>query len=786
MSIRKILSISNMAVFNSFDWNKTVRGYKGNNILEFKRLNIIYGRNYSGKTTLSRIVRALKTNTISDKYLNAQFQIEIDGDGLISNKNLNAHSQIIRVFNKDFIKENLRFLVDENEDVQAFAILGDKNIEIESEIKKREAELGSEESMTGLLGEQKTRLTNYTKARSIAEKERKELENLLIRKANDEIKKNPDYKDVNYNVLKIKNDIEKILSKTFKDIEPEEISTLKKLLNEEPKSKIPEKTVKSLDFEEIQRKAKLLVEKKIVLSNPIQELLEDSLLESWVRSGISLHKGKRSSCGFCGNNLPHNLMENLDKHFNKESESLRSSIESLIVALKEKINDVNQLLAFDKDEFYEQEKDAISLLEKRYKKFEKDYKLELKNLIKQLKSRLNSISMPIPFKDCFDYSSKLTKIIEEYNEIIKQTNQKTSKLSKSQNEARLKLRLHEIKVFLKTTKYTDKKRRIDSLDKAKEDAKQDLKKRQKKVVECKSKIDGLRTELKDEKKGAVQVNKYLNNYFGHDALTLVPISEESEDGKFKFEIQRNGEKAYNMSEGECSLVAFCYFMAKLDDINTKGNMPIIWLDDPVSSLDSNHVFFIYSLINGEIVKQNKFKQLFISTHNLEFLKYLKRLKVLKKDTLNLLIQRCGPESIIVEMPEYMSLYVTEFNYLFHQIYKCANADISITENTMVFYDFGNNARKYLELLLAFKFPNPKMNYEEKLECFLGESCVESLLVDRINNEYSHLSGVFERGIKPIDTPEMKKAAQFLLDKTYEHDKDQFNSLMECIGEPARP
>ena len=78
-----------------------------------------------------------------------------------------------------------------------------------------------------------------------------------------------------------------------------------------------------------------------------------------------------------------------------------------------------------------------------------------------------------------------------------------------------------------------------------------------------------------------------------------------------------------------------------------------------------------------------------------------------------------------------------------------------------------------------------MNYDEKLECFLGESCVESLLVDRINNEYSHMAGVFERGIKPIDIPEMKKAAQFLLDKTYEHDKDQFNSLMECIGECPR-
>lgn len=92
-----------------------------------------------------------------------------------------------------------------------------------------------------------------------------------------------------------------------------------------------------------------------------------------------------------------------------------------------------------------------------------------------------------------------------------------------------------------------------------------------------------------------------------------------------FEIIRDGRKAYHLSEGECRLLAFCYFLAKLDDIDTKGTKPILWIDDPISSLDSNHIFFIYSLILEEVVTKNKFEQLFISTHSLDFLKYLKRL-----------------------------------------------------------------------------------------------------------------------------------------------------------------
>ncbi|NHN34968.1 AAA family ATPase [Paenibacillus sp. S3N08] len=37
----------------------------------------------------------------------------------------------------------------------------------------------------------------------------------------------------------------------------------------------------------------------------------------------------------------------------------------------------------------------------------------------------------------------------------------------------------------------------------------------------------------------------------------------------RFEIVRNGKRAYHLSEGECSLISFCYFIAKLDDIEPK-------------------------------------------------------------------------------------------------------------------------------------------------------------------------------------------------------------------------
>ncbi len=106
--IKKIDSIKNMAVFQDFHWESAVIG-EGNNVVEFKKINIFYGRNYSGKTTLSRIFRAMKTGSISDKYDAPEFQLSFDGGITVTQNSLTGHGQIVRVFNEDFVKENLRF-----------------------------------------------------------------------------------------------------------------------------------------------------------------------------------------------------------------------------------------------------------------------------------------------------------------------------------------------------------------------------------------------------------------------------------------------------------------------------------------------------------------------------------------------------------------------------------------------------------------------------------------------------------------------------------------------------
>lgn len=253
----------------------------------------------------------------------------------------------------------------------------------------------------------------------------------------------------------------------------------------------------------------------------------------------------------------------------------------------------------------------------------------------------------------------------------------------------------------------------------------------------------------------------------------------------EFEILRNGQKADNLSEGECTLIGFCYFMAKLQDVKTDGEKPyIIWIDDPISSLDSNHIFFIFSLINSELFegKNLKYKQLFISTHNLDFLKYLKRLAD-KSEKTYYMIQKDENGSKIVDMPKFLKDYTTEFSYLFEQIYKHKNINEIDNEDTktILTYNFGNNLRKFLEIYLFFKYPQEQSLGVKTIERFFG-STQNAILLNRYIQEYSHLREILERGMKPLDIPESKKIAEFVLETIKNKDLEQYEALCESIKE----
>ena len=786
--ITKFKSINNLAVFQNFNWDTAIRD-DGNNIVLFKPINILYGRNYSGKTTLSRIVRALEIGNISDKYENPQFEVSIQDIADTTQNNLTAHGKKIRVFNEDFVKDNLRFIVNSDESITPFAIIGG-NATIEEEIQTLKHDLGSNEEAneTGFYLELKNATTIANTALQAYQTENSSLSQQLSHKATNNpngIKyKSEKFGDQNYNINKLQNDISTVLETSFLPLTDTEITEKQNLLNERTNADIPTIVKPNLDLNTLNTKAKELVTKSISSSNKIEQLLKDAILNRWVKDGRQIHKDKLEQCAFCGNDISENRWNELDSHFDEESEKLEIEINVLISQVENSIRDVDSQLQIDKSAFYSKfHSDLDRLISLRHNIVDK-IKIELNRIITSLKERKDDLLNTKEYIDIIDNSKRIQWCWEIFEKYKNEANGYSNSLGSEQTEAKKLLKLREVSDFVTTIQYSNATARIQTLKETSENETQGKQAVEEKIRQQITQIEDKERLMKDEEKGALKVNEYLNNFFGHDFLTLQALEDADVLGgkKIRFEIVRNGKKAHHLSEGECSLIAFCYFMAKLEDVDTKGSKPIIWIDDPISSLDSNHIFFVYSLINAEIIAKQEFEQIFISTHNLDFLKYLKRLPsaLNKNQSAYFLITREKESSKIKIMPRYLKDYVTEFNFLFHQIYLCstANADDEIQHN--LFYNFGNNTRKFLEAFLYYKYPNA-VEKDDKLIRFFGGNRQASSLTDRINNEFSHLEALFEKGMTPIDIPEMKKTATFILDKIKEKDSEQYEALLLSIG-----
>ena len=120
--ITRISRLRSCGVFRNFTWPS--------DLWEFGRYNLIYGWNGTGKTTLSRLFRDLELGrppTMGEALL------RIDGND-IRGKNFPDSTLQVRVFNRDFIHENV-FPV-EGSDMQPILVLGAEHVEKQKEVER--------------------------------------------------------------------------------------------------------------------------------------------------------------------------------------------------------------------------------------------------------------------------------------------------------------------------------------------------------------------------------------------------------------------------------------------------------------------------------------------------------------------------------------------------------------------------------------------------------------------------------------------------------------------------
>lgn len=761
----KAIEIYNFGSFKDFDWKKDIGNYLKDTTATFSEINIIYGRNYSGKTTLSRIVNCLDKQVAHPDYINSKFEIVLENGVSIKSDNL-KNTLNVKVYNSDFMKEKLKWFYDKNYGIEPFTILGEKNIDIQNNIENIEKNI---EEVDKKITEKNSELIFFRKRF----KEIKEsLESRLTEEAR-KIKEDTNYfNSVNYNRKTLIESFFKIKDNNVDILTDEEKIVLKKQIDEGKKEEIPLLDEIEILHEDQINQINELLKTQIKISEPIQDLLNNSILENWVREGKKLQENRRT-CAFCGSILTDEIWEKINKHFDKESEVF---IEKLDGALK-KIKNLEEKLENYKMQnienvvstLSEELKEKLDIFNKDKEKLRKYY-IDIKEKIEKKREQISSYD-GIPF-----FISELNNTIDKINSILNNHNEFCKNIGKRKKDARDKLLLDKEKKLFIDLDYT-KNYEIQKLaEKEKDDKEKELDNLNTQKTELINKKIDLERNLKDETKAAELINKYLKDYFGRNDLEL----KIDKDKKTKFSIYRGTELALNLSEGECSLISFSYFLATIKDYKESNNL-ILWIDDPISSLDNNHIFFTFGAID-KIIIEHKYNQIFISTHNLDFLKYLKRLKKEKSKVEYFLVEREMKQdkitSKIKKMPNYLKEYVTEFHYLFNEIYKVANFDENYLLNTYnQLYNISNVMRKFLEYYLFYRYPDNNDPLKNLEKIFDTE---KSRAINRIINENSHLTFI-DRGWKPFEIPEIKNVAKIILDKVKEKDGEQYKALLISTG-----
>lgn len=785
-----IITDINFGIFKNFNWDSNF-----DNNIKFEKINIIYGRNYSGKTTLSRIIRGVETGFISEKYIDPKFKLVFDDNKNITQENYKNNTNIIRVFNEDFIRDNLSFPYNDDGKIKSFALLGKENVDIHKQIHKIEEELGTnEKKKTGLYKELETKLQAYNISKESLKKAQESFQQQLTRGAT-LIGNN----SRTYNKNNLQKDINTVLDSNYINITDIEKEKFNSLIKENTKKDIKYLSNTTVNFQATINEVKEIVEHKVGDSEKIEELVKNAELNRWVKEGKTIQKG-RTICAFCGNIITDARWQALDKHFDEEYEKLDQQIIKILGKIETEKNQIMNSFRIEKENYYSQFEDKISFLEETTEKLKIKIENFYNSLHKQLLTKQNAMLETIVFQFPDDVTSDLNFYISEYNKVAKENNDYTSQLSIDQETAKKRLHLSVVYDFCEKIGYKTIEQNLSSLEEQKQMSENEFNNINTLILEKQQKIEELNSTMSNEKEGAKKINNYMSLFFDANHLSLEVINEKNENNEKQsiFSILRDGKKAFNLSEGECHIIAFCYFMAKLQEV--KDLKPIIWIDDPICSLDDNHIFSVYSALYSNLIiekkesdgttkKSNIYDQIFISTHSLNFLKYLKRYKGEENQNKQyFIIQRKGNSSFITKMPKYLQEYATEFNYLFKQIYVCSQIEEINDENYTLFYNFGNNARKFLEIYSYYKFPDMynKKNSSEaediRLKKLWGNNTFDAILTGRLNNEYSHLAGSIERGEQIVDVPEIKKVAISICNKLEEIDKEQYDALINSVKE----
>lgn len=366
--------------------------------------------------------------------------------------------------------------------------------------------------------------------------------------------------------------------------------------------------------------SKIVVGKKDVdIAGMIQKLGNSD----WVKQGAGFFGRNAGACPFCQQAAPASLRESLDAYFDQaflaDSESIKTLKADYLAdaeAAKQQLDIIEQSRP--------QHLDLAA-----FKQARKVLDIQVKANLDRIQKKQEESSRAIALDAIQGAAEAVLALIDAVNVEVKKHNKMIDDRATEREtiEAEVWKLMLDDGLSRAVADYLAKK---TAIDKAKKGMTERVAQKERDLRAAECELANLEKKMTSVEPTAKEINTLLE-VFGFRGFKLAMTTDKK---SYKL-IRANGELAkHTLSEGEKTFVTFLYFYHLLKGSRDGANVSaarIVVFDDPVSSLDSDVLHIVSSLIRELFVNvcagKGALKQVFVLTHNIAFHKevsYFKR------------------------------------------------------------------------------------------------------------------------------------------------------------------
>ena len=565
---------------------------------DFSQFNYFYGPNASGKTTLSRLIADPTAPQFSACDLKWRSATPLE----------------VHVYNRDFISRNFNV---PSAEIKGIFTLGEKHADTIKDIADKNEEIRrltekidkADESLKGPDG-------SGGKMAELAALETQIKETIWLQKTEHEER----FKGPLKGFLNSKENFKaKVLQERTKNsssvLTLGELETkANTLFGSDPTEETPVSLVDGTAL--LSHESNPILHKRVIGKEDVDIAAMIMKLNNsdWVRTGKTYYDVNGGICPFCQQTTSEDFARYLNEYFDEAFVADSKAVDALVSDYSTDADRLQQHLS------------TIIAAPSQYLDAEKlkAEKALLDSRIASNKQRLaqkkKEPSQVIDLDSVGNVMTSITGLIGNANQAIAKHNQMVKNLGRERTTLVSQVWKYIIEVGLKSA-LADYDAKKSNLDKAIRGIEGTIEAATKERRQKQSELQELEKSITSIKPTIDAINSILKSY-GFLSFSLALAG----NGTHYKIVRQNGEDArHSLSEGEKTFITFLYFYHLLKGSDSESGITsnrVVVFDDPVSSLDSDILYIVSSLIRGLIdeVRNNsgQVKQIFVLTHNVYF------------------------------------------------------------------------------------------------------------------------------------------------------------------------